>query len=306
MKKLLLPFISLVLILLVFSCVNEPFEGDIIDISDSNDTAGLFKVEFDGQTYVADQSTAVIIDNSMTISGIRGTNQESVIITVLDTSVGTYQLGLFDISNSNGIAYSGANGSNDVWVSAINGVSGVSQGEVVVSEINEENQTISGTFNFTGHNSNGDSKEFVNGVFTNVSYQSGLSNNNDNTFFAKIDGEEFLEDSIEGVQLQLAGISNIGLNATKNSGETISISLLADIAVGDYTFDGFGNLTNIIQYNLGGTNTHIGSGTFSISMHDLANKRIVGTFECDAAPSIGSSSTQTFSITEGFFDVTYN
>src|SRR5690606_29905967 len=63
-------------------------------------------------------------------------------------------------------------------------------GAVVVTEINTVNQTISGTFQFKGYSEddtgNTISKQFTNGVFTNLPYMT--NNPTGDTFFAKING----------------------------------------------------------------------------------------------------------------------
>ena len=203
----------------------------------------------------------------------------------------------------NGGAYSEQNNSsNGTWIAMSDGIE--SQGEVTITEIDEENETMSGTFFFTGNNpSLMTSKEFTNGIFTNVPYTGTLvSGDNNNAFFAKVDGDEFVEDAINGIYTSLAGMTTIAVVATKNSLETMSVTLPGDVTPGTYDFASF-SAPNA-QYNIGTTSINSGTGTVTITTHDAVNKKLIGTFQFTAAPLGGGTGTS-YEITEGSFDVTY-
>ena len=310
MKKIQFPsvFIFSFLLIAFFSCNDEPLEGEFGGNNGSgnngggnNNQAGEFRVDFDNQTFVADQISATRTDDVINITGLRGANQEAVILTINETTTGIYQFGIVNGVDLNAATYSEANGSTNVWVSLTDGMT--SQGQITISEIDATNLTMTGTFNFTGTNNAAGSKEFTNGSFTNISFDDGLTNNNDNTFFANVDGVEFVEDMIAGVELSLGGNTTIGISATKNNGETIGFSLDANITPGDYSFDGFGSSFNVSQY-IGDLNTdiYVGDGTFTIISHDTANNNIVGTFNFVANPVQGGAS---LNVTDGSFNVTY-
>lgn len=272
---------------------------------DSGDSAqpGTFQVDFNGQTYVADVVSATIIDDVINVTGLRGSEGENVTLTVFGSTEGTYQLGV--TSNQvevNGAAYIEPNNDGTgVFVALTDGVT--SQGQLIITEIDETNLTISGTFEFTATNQNTQEvMELTNGVFFQIPYNDGLVGN-DNTFFAKVDGNEFVEDSVNGARTTLAGSTTISISATKNNGHTIGLFFDGDVQPGTYDFGGFGGIP-IAQYNLGTSELNIGSGTFTITSHDTANKRIVGTFEFTATP-FGGTGTTTYAITEGSFDVVY-
>ncbi|MFD2914378.1 DUF6252 family protein [Psychroserpens luteus] len=274
------------------------------DDSNNGEAAGAFQVDFDGQTYVADVVSATITDNNLNITGLRGANGENIVLTIFGTSVGTYQLGV--VSNQtqvNGAAYIEPNNTGSgVFVAQTDGIE--SQGELIITAIDEVNLTMTGTFSFTGYNPNTDEvKEFTNGIFNQITYSDGLVSVGDNTFFANVDGTEFVEDLVAGTSLNTGGMSTIAISATKNSNETIGLYFDADVAPGTYDFGGFGG-TPLAQYNLSSSEFTIGDGTFTISSHDIENKRIIGTFEFTASDPFGGSST-TYEITEGSFDVTY-
>ncbi len=303
MKKLT-TLLSLFVLLTAFTCENESLEGDF-----STETSeGSFSVDFDGQTYFADIVGAIIIENSMNITASRGSQQELITITLMETTAGTYDIGVTDQATMlvNGAAYNSASGSSDTWVAVTDFMT--PQGTITISEINESDMTMSGTFSFTAHSVTGEPKEFTNGVFTNIPYEDSLDSiPTENTFFAKVDGEEFVEDVVFGNAISLAGFNSIGISATKNSAETIGFSLDASITEGTYNFVSIASSPSdtIGLYNASTTETYTANGTITITTHDVANKRIVATFEFTAEPATGGGATGTHEITEGAFDIVY-
>ncbi len=304
--KHLATLISLFVLLTAFTCENEPLEGEF---NIESPTSGAYMVDFDGQTYVADVVGAIILENSMNISATRGDQQELITISLQETTTGTYEIGVIDGTTmlGNAVAYTEANGSTNTWVAFTDGSE--SQGTITISEINEENSTMSGTFNFTAFNPISDPKEFTNGVFTDIPYSNTLQDiPTENSFFAKVDGVEFEEDVVIGSLLSLPGFSSIGISATKNSGETIGFNLDAAILEGEHTFVAIAVSPSdtVGLYNLSATETYVANGTITITSHDVVNKRITATFEFIAEPALGSTNTDTFEITEGEFDIVYN
>lgn len=178
MKKIKFGFV-LILSICMFafiSCDNEPIEGEFgVDNGNNNGTGsgtenqtGSFRVDFDSQTFVADIISASRTDDLINITGFRGTNQESVNLTINATTTGTFPIGVTTGVNVNAATYSEFNGSSNVWVALTDGIE--SQGEVTIIEIDETNLTVTGTFNFTGFNTSGESKVFTNGIFISVSF----------------------------------------------------------------------------------------------------------------------------------------
>ena len=168
---------GLVLVLSIFmsvytSCDNEPLEGEF-DMNDGENgggnQTGSFQVDFDDQTFVAEQISATLIDGVINITGLRGTNQEAIILTINETTIGTYQFGVGSSAGINGATYLESNGSSNVWFALTDGIE--SQGEITISEINEINLTMSGTFSFTGFIPSGESKVFTNGAFININFE---------------------------------------------------------------------------------------------------------------------------------------
>lgn len=295
-------FIFSILSIIIFSCNIEPYVEEIQDnINDKNQ--GVFKVGFDGLTYEADNIQATLLNDVLNITGFRGDFGEAVILTVFNPSLGKHALGVTNNSlESNAAAYTEANNTGSgSWVAFSQ--ANISQGELNITEINETDKTISGTFYFTGTNASiSKTKEFTKGVFTNVSFTASLGGgNNINTFFAKVDGGEFKENLIAGIYQTLNGVSTIGISATKDNLQSIGFNLDGDILPGEYTFNTFSTPTALYSRSMSDINT--GTGILKISTHDKTKKRIIGTFQFTASPFLSTGTS--YEITEGSFDVTY-
>lgn len=258
---------------------------------------GNFQVDFDGQTFIADLASATINNEVINITGQSGTNGETVSLTLFEIIHGTYQLGVISNMNEpNSAIYIQESGSSNTWESVTNFID--SQGEITVTEIDEANATISGTFHFTGHNPNSSTKEFTNGSFTNIPY-TRLPDNYENEFFAKVDGVEYVETLIQGFR---NNFGMIGFDARRND-EIISLVMDSNITAGTYTFASpLPNLPNG-TYSLSDTDYHIAKGTLTITLHDVFKRILMGTFEFTAEPFL--TGVGTYEITEGSFCVTY-
>ena len=181
MKKLI-PFLSLFILLSAFTCENEPLDEEFVitnpdidvdtnDPNNPNPQQGVFTVDFDGQTFTGESVSATVLNDVMNITALRNNNDEFVVLTINGSGTGTYELGV-PFGNPplvNGAVYTEQNNTSGVtWISGTQGGT-ESQGEIIVTEINETNNTISGTFSFTGTNPTlMESKEFTNGTFTNI------------------------------------------------------------------------------------------------------------------------------------------
>lgn len=298
----------LVSFLFLFSCNIEPYEGELpeqtTDPTENNSEEGDFQVDFDGETYNADTVIGTLAGGVMNITAFKGSDQESFILTLFADEPGTYQIGVTknDIE-VNGVTYSTntKTGEGDVWIGVKDFIT--SQGEVVITKIDEENKTMSGTFFFTGHHVNKGTKEFTNGKFTNISYGTDiLPSNSANSFFAKVDGVEFEEDAVQGMAVSLAGINNIGISATKNNLQTIGLNLDANIQPGEYELSTF-SIPNGLYSKSFSESYSSDTGKVIITKHDVANKHIIGTFEFTATSFLATD--EKYEVTEGSFDITY-
>jgi hypothetical protein len=305
LKSTLLLTLSTFLVLFS-SCDNEPIDGGSIN-NDNNNLTSTFTVDFDSQTFVADNIGATRTDDLITITGIRGANQETIVLTVYGVTEGTYQFAFPIGIEMNTAIYLESSNTTNFWTTIPDFVNPESLGTMIISEIDEGNQTMSGSFYFTAQSaSSNETKEFTNGSFTNVSFQDGLINNNDNTFFANIDGNEFIEAQIYGEETTSGGNPTISISASKNDGEMIGFSFDANITTGTYDFEGLAGSINIGRY-IGADPLHqyYADGEFTITNHDTNNNLIEGTFNFVATPVPGLNAPGMPNVTDGAFSVSY-
>jgi hypothetical protein len=305
--KLTLFFTLSIFFLLFNACENEPLDGGIIIDESNNNPTSTFTVDFDSQTFVADNIGATRTDDLITITGIRGANQETLVLTVYGVTEGTYQFAFPIGIEMNTAIYLESSNSTNFWMTIPDFENPGSLGTLIISEIDEVNMTMSGSFHFTVQSaSSTETKEFTNGTFTNVSFQDGLINNNDNTFFANVDGNEFVEAQIYGEEATQNGNSTISISASKNNGEIIGLSFDTNITTGIYNFQGLTGSTNIGRY-IGADPLHqyFADGEFTITNHDTSNNLIEGTFNFVATPIPGLDAPGMPNITDGEFSVSY-
>lgn len=288
-------------LLLFFTMIFLSCEEPGLSIPNSQLVNGLgvsgFEVSFDGKEFFTENVDYTSDGTDIFINAIKPETNEIFSIKIVDFGIGT-----FDLEGTTNFANYIKNDavSVDVW-STFDGAS--SESKVVFTNIDDVNNTVSGTFNFTSENLlNGAKKEFTLGRFTNVS-KSVLPVSNDD-FYAKVDGQEYIDISLFGSLVSVGNTELILINANRSLTETISLSLKSDISVGEYDFGGFVTQTNPTKGNYyvdGGI--YEADGKIIITQHDKTNKVIAGTFEFEASPII--SATPNFKITEGEFSVSY-
>ena len=260
----------------------------LIDLLGDCTNNSFFKVDFDGQTFFASDASAHIGDDRITITGFRESGGDEVVLEFFETSTGTYELGNGTIQ-PNLATYTNQ---NDLWES-LDGT-GQPQGQVTVSNIDMENLTITGTFNFTGHQ-NSDTKAFTNGVFNQIPFTKS------NQFFAKVDGVEFVD-----VQI-VPGANNfgyVGLLAITDTGEQMFVSTRYNTPPGTYEFKQNLNEGQAwFDYSPSFEDFHYGEGTLTIEIHNRDRNFLKGKFQCIALPEL--TGVGTYEVTEGEFCVTY-
>ncbi|WP_299129328.1 DUF6252 family protein [uncultured Winogradskyella sp.] len=251
----------------------------------------FFQVDFNGQTFFADDTEAVIEEDKITITGFRGLNGEQITLSVFAYETGTYTLGVTDNNQTNIGSYNEDNTNLNVWQSLT--ASNASQGEVTITDINLFDATISGVFNFSGYNDTGERKEFTSGIFENIKLEKV------NAFFAKVDGIEFVDTQI------VPGINNfgwVGFLARDANNEEIFLSIRYNVGPGTYALNQDTSLTTF-DYSPSFQDFHYGEGSVIIEIHNTETNFLMGTFSCTALPEL--SGVGTYEITEGRFCVTY-
>ena len=303
MKKFI-TFFAVVLTAFNFvSCDNEPIDPAIVIGGENpgenpgNPTApAVFKADFDGQTFTTSTAQAYISGGSITLSAIKP-NGESFAMILDGTATGTYP------ANANLIGYSP---SFDDYSYAGNHPTdeNANTGSIIVTSINTENQTISGTFSFTGYwtDYTDDTiapKEFSNGVFTNIPYTS-VSPTGD-TFDATLNGNVFNDVDILTVESSIAGQDFISIGARNLNDDSITVSVRSTITAGTYAITGDVG-TDQVQINFAPETEEFGTTALSgsVTITEKTATRIKGTF--NGTVVIGED---TFTITGGSFDVEY-
>lgn len=272
-------------------------------------TTGVFRANFDGQTFTASTTQAIVNDEYIAITGMKSSG-EMFQITVPEGGEGTYTWSSFPsgtsgfalayMPGSGSVPYLGARDNEGDFASFANYVD---TAELVISDINTSNHTISGTFKFTGvrFTSSGtavETKVFTNGSFS-LSYAADVVAPTGNTFFAKLNGATYTATNITGFAMS----NKISVIGRRGSVENISLSLPSNITPGTYELSSFGDYVGLYILN----STPEGSygtdeGTVTIQSHNTSTKRIKGTFSFTADSFF---SPNVYEITDGSFEVTY-
>jgi len=217
------------------SCQTEPIDPDVLD-NNPGTPAGpaSFTVNFGGETFTADATQAVIEGGLITVGGTRGANGETVAFIVPNNGVGTYTASLTN-EDSPLFTYTPTatseytyNNFNDTTITGV----------LTVSEIDEVNHTISGTFSFTGYYGDPEANlppvVFSNGQFTDVPYLSDVINpGNDDEYFNATFNNQDWEFDIFGAA---ASGGNLSISANDFATSTmLSITVDENIEPGTYT-----------------------------------------------------------------------
>lgn len=302
MKKIkLLPIFAILFSSLIFTGCDGDGDSDNVPV-------GTFKVDFDGQTFVAETTQAIVNEEYISITGFKSGTGEVFQFTIPNGTVGTYNWNGYDgysIPAPLALIYNSGDDS-DVYIAAsdeqgeFSGVENyVDTAELKITSINTSNNTITGTFKFTGIRYNMDTNTFETKVFSNGSFNLTYAADsipvNTNTFFAKINGQDFAPTSISAYKL--GGM--LYLIGRKGPIENIFLVVNQNIAPGTYNIELYGTgpqATYILDNSAQGTFPGDG-GTVVISSHNLSQKRIIGTFQFQA--------TSSYNVTQGSFDIKY-
>lgn len=127
---------------------------------------------------------------------------------------------------------------------------------------------------------------------------SGSGGGGSTSFFAKVDGVEFDEQTL--IATEASGI--LGIIAQKSDGTSITIQVPSDITAGTYDLSSFTYNATYTQMSPT-TATLADSGSLAITSHDTSARSIVGTFNFVSTPT--GATTPEFTITDGSFSVSY-
>lgn len=275
---------------------------------DSSEVKGILKMKVDGVQWVADKIAKATIENGIiTITGL-DKNGTSLLIELVDNGAANYILNqqtvdyaaVVDATDANPSAY-GTNEGQDANDAG---------GEVIVTNIDQTNKTISGTFSFKVYR-NADNKQLVitEGSFENLKYAADDPSdpgggNVSPSFSVKIDGAGFAHNSLN-IQHAAGLIVLTAVQATGGPSKAVTLSMPETIAAGTYDFQSIGDYVGmyVIGSGTGGNLFLSVSGKLTITEHNTTTKVIKGTFFFEGEDQIGGAPNA--QLTEGAFTVQY-
>lgn len=252
----------------------------------------LFEVKIDGTLYTADTYEASVGGGLIGVGGFRGTNGEYVAIVIEGLTEGTYTTeALF--------AYS-PDGDEDNTYSNVSFTGGEDTGSVTITEIDETNHTISGTFHFTGYLDGAADKSFTDGKFENIPYTVVGENPTDDIFDATVDGTDY-EYGDTDLVVSTVNDNQITMQAI-NANHEVTIFIGETATVGNYPFSpDFGSQAKAWFTDADDNEYVISNGTLNITSRTATT--ITGTFSYDVLNDEGAV---IHTVTNGEFDVEYN
>ena len=316
------------------SCDNETLEGEFVTDDGQNDTEeGFFVAEVAGVSYTAETTNNVYdpTSGSIVISGLKA-DGEVIVLAADNAGIGTFDLATVEGSSNSGIYFP----LNDLFNPYFTAAEFGGAGTMEITELDLDNQTVSGTFQFTGARAQLDAEgnpvldgegnpiietiSVTNGAFNTVPFVLGdIDGGGDgggggddptdpeDSFYALADGSEFVDVSLEVAEITVAGIDMLNIVATDAVGGTIRIDIPKDLGVGTFDLQNISDGTAIIAlYNsgLGGENLTSNPGTLTITEFGTITGRIAGTFSFTANDPLGIDPSKV-QISEGAFNVDY-
>ncbi|MGV6829887.1 MAG: hypothetical protein ACWA45_10885 [Flavobacteriales bacterium] len=198
-------------------------------------------------------------------------------------------------------------------------------GNVRITKFDEENELVSGFFNMVAKRKTVDEEGNVilgdDGlpVLETVTIECGSFNNIkwevhhvegefvESNFFAKIDGEEFVETMVNASKTVVTGVPMVKLVATDGEGNKIRIDIPEDIGTGTFNMQSISNGTELIaMYNpiVIGENLTSSPGTITITEFNPFIGKLEANFEFTGSDPLGIDQT-VVEVTEGYFQVDY-
>jgi hypothetical protein len=250
--------------------------------------AGAMSASIDGNSWKSDIASGTIQNGYINITG-KNNAGETITLTLNGTTKATYTL-------NNGTMHVGVYQKTNGSLGYTTNASGTTGGTVTVTEIDEANKTISGTFSFSAEEpSSGNKVSVTAGKFNKVKYTTSSGTTN-NTLSAKVDGNAWTGSSVFAV-LNSGKIAVTGTSGSSSMG----IYMPEGVTPGTYSLSMFGSY--MAQYNPD-QSTFLASdnGTLVVTEHDATARTIKGTFNFNASDFSGST---TATITEGAFSAKY-
>jgi hypothetical protein len=319
--------IALVFLFALLTSCEDDVEINIGNIQEP--VTAEFQVDFDNQTWIADRTTAIVGDNETIITGYKDNDQQKIVITLKESEVGSYifspnteigKIEYFESSTAEPFTTEFSNPIGRVDVTSRDMVRKLITGQFfgILHRLTQQldNQGNPILDNQGNPVFNDETKSFTNGIFNNIVFTTEDIEDPDpdnNEFFVKLDGTEFVETTLTAEKEQISGVDIITIRATRSgSNEVIVFQLPADIVTGNNLLVGSTTdpanetvanyrILSLIQTYVP-TSGNIAVPLLQISLHNITTNRIEGTFSFSA---IQEGGTATHEFTEGSFAITY-
>lgn len=195
---------------------------------------------------------------------------------------GTYKNDVFNLnieSTEPGVYNMGEGSNTTAWYRNDEGKAFTTEylgnGEVVINGYNAESQTYSGTFKFNAFSSDREVANFINGVFYQVPVVFEDIIEEEGELKASVDDSELEADEVTA--LNTSGMIEVqGMSA---DGSFIKLYIPENTPVGSYNLNELSASGTYAVYGYpNGTTSTAQYGTLFINEHNIASKRIKGTF----------------------------
>lgn len=336
MKKLqLLNWMLIAFLALQFtSCTNEPLEGEFPQQDTSGEIVpGSFTALVNDVAFTAAFTTASVnVDGDFTITGV-SSNNTAILLTASPLANGSYDLTLNPTNNDNGASYFDVQSETFPFLT-LGDIGG--GGTLTITNYNETDLIISGTFNFIAAraaldadgepitDANGDviiqNASITQGVFTDIQMTfdenpgggdpGGGGGSEDpvdvDQFFALVNGQEH-EDQVLTTTLNTVGNDMVfKVEAQTATGSMMRIDIPFDMGIGTFDMeDGISDGTKLIGIynpNIGGENLSSNPGSITFTEFDTQNGVIVASFSFTARDPLGEDPS-VYQVTQGSFTV---
>ena len=336
MKKLeLLNWMLIAFLALQFtSCTNEPLEGEFPQQDTSGEIVpGSFTALVNDVAFTAAFTTASVnVDGDFIITGV-SSNNTAILLTASPLANGSYDLTLNPTNNDNGASYFDVQSETFPFLT-LGDIGG--GGTLTITNYNETDLIISGTFNFIAAraavDANGDPITDANGdvIIQNASITQGVFTDIQMTFdenpgggdpgdgggsedpvdvdqfFALVNGQEH-EDQVLTTTLNTVGNDMVfKVEAQTATGSMMRIDIPFDMGIGTFDMeDGISDGTKLIGIynpNIGGENLSSNPGSITFTEFDTQNGVIEASFSFTARDPLGEDPS-VYQVTQGSFTV---
>ena len=250
-----------------------------------------FTALVDGVKWKASVSKASVYNGAIFISGISSDGKE-ISINIYGDSAGLYALNENTV-NSASVSTGGA----ELFTS---GGSPTAGGTVLIESISFSKHLITGSFEYKAVRPSDDSTiQVTAGRFVDLKFSEQPVTNEDNSLRVKINDNLWAPQEVTG----FTAFTTLFLQARDGSGSRIlRFELPGEIAPGNYVLNYFTNYKAVFT-DVAGNTYYAVDGLLEIESHNLAEKKITGSFDMNAEAHEDGG---TADFTEGTFTINYD